>query len=335
MDKINHFIGIDVSKDVFDVVLLTAKEEENSPTIHAKFENTIKGCRLFLRWLLKQGVDIKKCLVCAEHNGMYVNLIAAFLVEKEMYLWLEMSYRIIRSSGIQRGKTDKIDAYRIALYAKKNQDQAVFFEPKKDVIVQLAALLNLREKLIKQKTALLKVTNEYQKFDKATAKLLEKHQAASIKAIVKNITQIETTIDGLIKSDHELKAVYSQTTSVPGIGKITALTLICFTNEFKNFDTPRQLACYCGVVPFEYTSGKSVRGKPRVHFMANKQLKKLLHMCALSACNFDQELSAYFQRKVAEGKPKMLVMNNVRNKLIHRICACVRDKRMFVNNFAA
>lgn len=335
MDKINHFIGIDVSKDVFDAVLLSAEEKESNPIIHQQFANTIKGCRLFLKWLLKQGVDIKKCLVCAEHTGMYVNLIVAFLVEKEIHLWLEMSYRIIRSSGLQRGKTDRIDAYRIALYAKKNKEQAVCFKPKKAVVVQLAALLNLREKLILQKTALLKTTNEYLKFDKAIAKVLTKHQAATIKALSKNIQQTEMTIDSLIRSDQELNAIYNQVTSVPGVGKITALALISFTNEFKNFDSPRKLACYCGVVPFEHTSGKSVRGKPRVHFMANKQLKKLLHMCALSASKYDQQLSAYFQRKVDEGKPKMLVLNNVRNKLIHRICACVRDKRLFVNNFAA
>jgi transposase len=335
MNKINHFIGIDVSKDTFDTVLLSAEEKESKTLNHKQFENSVSGCKLFLKWSLKQGVDIDRCLVCAEHTGMYVNLIAAFLVEHKINFWLEMSYRIIRSSGIQRGKTDKIDAYRIALYAKKNQDQAVYFKPKRPVIVQLAALLNLREKLIQQKTALLKVTNEYQKFDKEIAKLLGKHQASSIKAIVKNITQIEATIDNLIKSDLQLKKLYTQITSVTGVGKITALTLIYFTNEFKNFDKPRQLACYCGVVPFEHTSGKSVRSKPRVHFMANKQLKKLLHMCALSASMHDHELMAYYQRKVEEGKPKMLVINNIRNKLIHRICACVRDERMFVNNFAA
>ena len=84
-----------------------------------------------------------------------------------------------------------------------------------------------------------------------------------------------------------------------------------------------------GVVPFEYTSGKSVRAKPRVHFMANKKLKKQLHMCAISSIRAEGELKEYYERKVAEGKNKMLVINNVRNKLIHRICACIKNNKLY------
>ncbi|MBC8884295.1 IS110 family transposase [Flavobacterium piscinae] len=83
----------------------------------------------------------------------------------------------------------------------------------------------------------------------------------------------------MIKLDEKLSNIFEKATSVTGVGKVTALFLICYTNEFTMYETPRQLACYCGVVPFEYTSGKSVRAKPRVHFMANKKLKKQLHMC--------------------------------------------------------
>jgi hypothetical protein len=82
-------------------------------------------------------------------------------------------------------------------------------------------------------------------------------------------------------------------------------------------------------VPFEYTSGKSVRAKPKVHYMANKILKKQLHMCALAAVTYDPEMKAYYSRKVKEGKHKMLVINNVRNKLVHRVCACIRENRMY------
>ena len=95
------------------------------------------------------------------------------------------------------------------------------------------------------------------------------------------------------------------------------------------YTTARQLACYAGVVPFEHTSGKSVRSKPKVHFMANKKLKKQFHMCALSAITSDPELKQYFKRKVEEGKSKMLVINNVRNKLVHRVCACIKNDKMY------
>lgn len=67
--------------------------------------------------------------------------------------------------------------------------------------------------------------------------------------------------------------------------------------------------------------------------MGNKSVKTLLHLAALVASSFDEELKCYYQRKVNEGKNKMLVLNAIRNKLIHRIFACVKHNRLFINNY--
>lgn len=101
----------------------------------------------------------------------------------------------------------------------------------------------------------------------------------------------------------------------------------------QGFDNAKQLSCYCGVVPFGRSSGSSVRHKPAVSPYANKELKSLLHLGALSAIQNDPELRAYYNRKVREGKDKMKVINAVRNKLVHRIFAVVRDDRDFEKNY--
>ncbi|WP_299897690.1 IS110 family transposase, partial [uncultured Aquimarina sp.] len=111
--------------------------------------------------------------------------------------------------------------------------------------------------------------------------------------------------------------------------KITALYLAIFTNMFTRYQNAKQLACYCGVVPFEHTSGTSIRKRSKVHHMANKTLKKQLHLCALSAIQYDLELKNYYNRKVEEGKSKMLVINNVRNKLVHRVCAVIKRQQPY------
>jgi transposase len=325
MSKSKEFIGIDISKETFDVVLLQQGKE---PT-HEVFENSVPGCKRFLKWLSKRNVDSQNCLVCAEHTGMYVNIVAAVLTKNNVPLWLEMSYRIIRSSGIQRGKSDKIDALRIAQYAERHQDQAVLYTPKDAVITKISSLLKLRDKLVRSKASLLRTVNEYKSFDKEVARILAENQRRTTKAMEKDIAAVDHQIDNLIKSDESYAKLFNQVSSVSGVGKVTALTLICYTNAFTSFENPRQLACYCGVVPFEHTSGKSVKGRPRVHYMANKNLKQLLHMCALSASRNDIELHSYYTRKVSEGKSKMLVLNNIRNKIVHRICACVREDRIF------
>jgi len=87
------------------------------------------------------------------------------------------------------------------------------------------------------------------------------------------------------------------------------------------------------VVPFEHSSGTSVRGKTRVSKMANKHLKTKLTLAAQNAARFDPELKEYYQRKRSEGKNNWLVLNNVKNKLIHRIFAVVRDGQMYEKQY--
>ena len=124
-----------------------------------------------------------------------------------------------------------------------------------------------------------------------------------------------------------------QVQSIKGIGQVTAVALLAYTKGFTSFSNAKELACYCGVVPFAKRSGTSIRFKPAVSPYANKKLKKLLHLCALSAIKNDIEIQTYFERKVAEGKNKMSVINAVRNKLVHRVFAVIRDDRYYEENY--
>lgn len=327
MSKFKHFLGIDVSKEYFDAVVILDGNKEK--LIHNQFVNDYKGIQALRKWLKNQGSTFENTLVCLEHTGMYGKLLLKYLMVFKFDLWVEMSLKIIRSIGVQRGKNDKVDAERIAYYAMKNVEEAVIFKAPRKEIDKIRNLLSLREKLVTTRASLLRNVKELKSFDLEVAKLSEKLQKSTIKGIDLSLKSIEKQLDKIISQDENLARLFKITTSVTGVGKVTSLFLICFTNEFTMYTTPRQLACYAGVVPFEHTSGKSVRSKPKVHYMANKKLKKQLHMCALSAITSDPELKHYFNRKVEEGKNKMLIINNVRNKLVHRVCACVRENKIF------
>ena len=327
MSKFMHFLGIDVSKEYFDAVVILDGNKEKS--IHSQFVNDYKGIRSLCKWLKEKGATFENTLICLEHTGMYGKLIIKYLTIYRFSLWVEMSLKIIRSIGVQRGKNDKVDAERIAYYAMKNVDEAVIFTAPRKEIEKIRNLLSLREKLVTTRASLLRNVKELKSFNLEVAKLSEKLQKSTIKGINLDLKNIEKQLDIIINGDQNLSKIYTIATSITGIGKVTALFLICFTNEFTMYSTPRQLACYSGVVPFEHTSGKSVRSKPKVHYMANKKLKKHLNMCALSAIKCDPELKLYYNRKVEEGKNKKLVINNVRNKLVHRVCACIRENKIF------
>jgi len=88
-----------------------------------------------------------------------------------------------------------------------------------------------------------------------------------------------------------------------------------FTNDFEDFDDPRKFACHTGAAPFPYASGKFIKG--------------ILSAAAEAASKSNSRLGAYFRRKMEEGKPKTLVLNNLRNKIIHIAFALIRTEKAY------
>jgi transposase len=321
--EFKNFIGIDISKNTFDFALV--KDNDLSLLISDEVSNDHLGIVKLEEFLKKQGLNMEETLFCMEHTGIYCRLLSHYLTERKYHVWLEMPVQILRSLGIQRGKNDRIDAKRIAEYACLKKDKAVLWQPPREVVIQINDLLTLRDRLIESRKSLKQPIKEFKDAGfKDAAKLIESRCINTLKAIDKEIQQIEKDLDDLINKDSNLKKLYKLATSVPGIGNITALTMLYFTNEFKLYSSAKQLACYCGVAPFEHTSGTSVKGKSRVSNFANKRLKKLLHLVAMSTLSSNRELSQYYQRKVGEGKNKMLVINAIRNKILQRLCAVIK-----------
>lgn len=118
--------------------------------------------------------------------------------------------------------------------------------------------------------------------------------------------------------------------SVVGIGPQIAVYMLIHTQCFKNFETVRQFACYCGIAPFEHTSGTSIKGRTQVSHLANKKLKSLLYMGALVAVRHDPELKAFYDRKKEEGKHHLSIMNIIKNKLIQRVFAVIKRGEKFM-----
>ena len=103
--------------------------------------------------------------------------------------------------------------------------------------------------------------------------------------------------------------------------------MILCSCEFTKIKTGKEFACYAGVVPFEHSSGTSMRARPRVWRWANKKMKSYLHLAAMAAIQGEGELKAYYQRQLAKGK--LSVLNAVRNKLVLRVCASIRSNQLY------
>jgi transposase len=311
--------------------------KEIDKSVHQQFSNNSKGIKNLIAYVKKQkGTTIKNTLFCFEHTGIYGRELALMLNEKQHCVWIEMPVAILRSMGLQRGKSDKVDSKRIAIYAMKNNEQANLWQAPRKEVEMLRQLLTTRERLINSLKSLKMPINEFkQTGNKDLASIMEMATRNAVKGLEKDIKKIEQQMDEVIMKDGALANLYRLVTSIPGVGKITTMELICFTNEFKMYTEAKQLACYCGVAPFEHTSGSSIKGKTRVSKMANTSLKTKLHLCAMTAIQCDPELKTYYKRKVEVGKNKMLVINAVRNKLVHRITAVVKRQTPFMHKQAA
>lgn len=326
-----HFIGIDVSKQKLDIAVF----DGSAFIVNTVIENNEKAVGKFIKELRGQkDFSVKGSLFCLEHTGLYTNPALAALGKCEAPIWLESGAQIKASNGLQRGKSDRIDAMRIARYAFLKRDEVKIWQPPREVVKRLKDLLASRDRLITVRTQLKTPLEEQSAF--VTKKITKQNAGlfkSTLTAIAKNIEEVEKAILKIIEGDENLSKLYKQVVSIDNVGFVTAAHCIVYTNEFKNITEGKKFASFCGVVPYEHSSGSSIKGKNRVSHMANKKMKTLLHMAAVSAIRSNGELKDYYIRKIAEGKHIMSILNAIRNKIILRIFAAVREDRLFIKNY--
>jgi transposase len=333
--KTKFFIGIDVSKPYFDVSLMAVINHKKQGIETAHFNNTGDGIKLFGKWLKGHGVSMDgDSLVVIENTGIYHRLIWSFCSKKGLPLHIGNAAHIKWSFGIARGKNDRIDSIRLCSYAFKEADELKATEALNPVLLHLKDFISARTKLLKQIAAIRISVKELVGINaKPHQKQLEQSLRFAIDGIAKSIRDIEGQIKKIISGNETFKYNYKLLISIPGIGHVTAIYLIGCTANFAGSPSGKQLACYAGVAPFESTSGISIKGKPRVHRMANKELKRLLHLGALSLIQHNQEFKNYYNRKKDEGKNSMSILNAIRNKMVLRVAAVIKSKTNYKNNY--
>ena len=323
----SHYIGIDVSKETLDIAMINPQDVIEEQTTIGNTSSSLK--KLIKAYGKKHPGILEQTLFCLEPTGHYSNMTVAVLLEMRMSVWVANPMDIKNSTGLQRGKNDKIDAQRIAKYACRFQDKTRLVQPDEIDRLQLQQLLTQREMLIKDKGKYTAQISDYKaRIGKEAYAIIRKVDRGIIHQFEKAVETIEQKLEKMISDIPEMKRQYDLLKTIPGVGTVLSQTLVIFTNGFTRFDNARALACHAGVAPFQYSSGSSIRGKNRVSHRSNKRLKSLLHMSALSAIK-SGELKIYYERKVAEGKSKMSVLNAVRNKIIHRAFAVLKRNTEF------
>jgi transposase len=332
--RIKNFIGIDISKKTLDAVAFTLNSRK--PVLQTKTDNNVTGFKSLTSKLRQKKIILNpETLVLFESMGFYQRPLLEFLIQHKSHICIESASRVKKSLGLQRGKKDSIDAERLARYAITHKETLQLWKNPRKILLTVADLLSNRSRIVKTRMMLESYLSSIKTFLKIRdIWLMKRINKSAIDGIVKSELLIETSLLSIVNADQDLKKQITILTSIPGIGFYTALYMIYFTNEFTTCNSGKQLASYCGVVPFEHSSGSSMKGKPHVSYMCNHTLKRLLHLGALAnVARKKGELYRYYERKVAEGKPKGLVLNALKNKLVLRAYAMIKSERLFQEEY--
>lgn len=311
------FIGIDFSKAKFDACLL----KDQQIMSERSFSNELKGYHELVKWArttseLGRKFNSSSVLFCGEHTGACSIGLSDYLCSKGYGIWLENALKIKRSANLNHVKTDKADARLIARYARKNYEagETRLYSPASDDLKKLRELYLCRAQIVHDRVA---VQNRVSSGAFSTSTIVKNTMDRQIKQAKVDEKKIEKEIIRLLETSEELSPNYRILTSFKGVGPIIAALFIVYTVNFTKFDDPRKFGCFCGVAPIGEQSGTSVNKKPHANYYAHKEVKAaLVQTCEISIV-YNPVIHRYAQGLQSRGKHHGVILNNVKNKIIH------------------
>jgi transposase len=331
MKTSQYFIGIDVSSESFTASVFKFPDKTTF-TFDEHLSNSIDGYKTLLELFTRNHINKSNCAICLESTGIYGEGLCYFLCSQGYRVAVEPPFKVKRAFEQSTHKNDKIDSQQIAEYCWRFYDELHFWSPKDEILEQINTFLSLREQFVRQLTAnqnvLVGLKRKYIQTPLAISMCED-----TIENLRENIKDIDSQIKELIDKDKDYRGMVDKLRTIPGVGLFLAANLLVLTGGFKRTVTSKQLASYLGICPLEYKSGKSVNRRPRSKGYGPSLTRKLLYLASMNLRKTHEDTKKYFFRKVAEGKPGKLVINNIANKLLKIICAVIRDKKSYINNY--
>ncbi len=306
MSNTQKYIGIDVGKDWLDVACFGEAEVRQVP-------NTSEGFCQIVAWLRVW----EPALVVVEATGGYEQPLVWRLLEAGWRVAVANPTRVralAKASG-KLAKTDRIDAHLIAEYAATIQPEAVQLRAAQEQ--QLRALVNRRMQLVEMRTM---ESNRL----KTAHPALRAHVKSHLDWLNEEIAALEAEIQALLETLPEWKEKVVLLESIPGVGFITAITILVEMPELGQINR-QQVAALAGLAPYNRDSGRK-RGRRRI-FGGRKRVRRVLYMAILSAKRFNPVIRAFFERLEARGKEFKVAMTACMRKLLTIMNAMLRDHK--------
>ena len=321
--KVQHILGIDVSKDKLDVILV-----DDGKKYHKTIDNSQKGFKYLERWLKSR--QVTKVHACMEATGQYGEEISEYFYERDHLVSVVNPARIKRygQSKLHRNKTDKADANLIAEFCSKEKPGP--WKPLSPEIKHLRALVrrlqDIKAQLQQEKNRL--------KSGESDAWVLD-DLSLHVDYLQQRVKATESEIKEVFKQSDELKNQLDLLTSIPGIGLLTAATLIAEIGDFSAFENAPQLAAYAGLNPTSHFSGSSVFKKTRVSKEGRSALRSCLFFPAIVSLNHNSVIKDLADRMRRSNHHEMEIVVAAMKKLLHLAYGVLKTRKPFDPNYGA
>lgn len=311
--QIIHFLGIDVSRDWFDVAIFGSAKT-------ARFDNTMEGLTAFAQHCEER--DWSQSFVVVEATGGYETRLLRFLIVQGAKVHRAtplQAKHFIRSLG-RHGKTDAIDALALARYGVERHHELPLFVLPDEQQNRFNALIMRRDDLVA--FAMAEKARLHHPRYKDADDLVSGSVTDTLAFFERQIAAIEAELDALVKTAPHLKKRIETLCSIKGIGRISAYTLQAFMPELGTL-TRKTAASLAGCAPHPRESG--IRQRKRTVFGGRGTIRRILFLAAMAARRYDPILKAFFEKLVAAGKLKMVALTAIMRKIIVIANAKLRD----------
>lgn len=332
MSKPNYFVGIDIASATFTSAVGCMQEKWHILVRPARFANDYDALPHYLSWLQEHGLQPDNCVICMEATGVYTEVLAHFLQLNHYGVAIEPPLKVKRAFKPEGTKSDPVDSTQIAEYACRFWDELALWQPRSERLEQIHTLLTIREQLVVERTGHHNSIKALQRKQVRTA-FAEQIHTQAITELKQHILAVEAEIRKLIDQDPDFRQLVGLLLSIPGVGLLLAAHMLVLFQTSPEPVSPKRLAAYAGICPYETSSGTSLHCTPTSRHYGPPALRKLLYLAALSLRTHQPQFRAYFLRKVEQGKPKQLVINNIANKLLKIMVAVARSKTAFIVNY--
>lgn len=330
---LKQVLGIDVAHKEL-VVTMGRTFEDHSIDLYAYkvFKNSGHGIRSLVEWTKKLSEAHIPVRFVMEATGVYHQKLAYHLDSHGYEVSIVMPNKI--SNYIRTLETntitDKSCSQAIARFGLERR-LALWHRPN-DVYRKLQQLVRERDQIVQERT-IVKNQLHAEKTEAVPHNRSVKRMEARIKFLNSQEAQVKSDISKIIKDTAELQPVINRICTIPGVGELTAVTVLAETNGFEHIRNKAQLTGYAGLDVKEKQSGTSVKGKPRISKKGNRTLRKSMHLPSLSLVKHDENFRSIYSRLVSKHGIKMKALVAVQRKLLELIYILYKNETNYDEDY--